>query len=191
LLRSIRVLLVAGLCLVAGALVPSTAQAATTMSLLDAVHSISAQSQGRASTQAICQPNVVIQSAGNGMFVTAELGYSNGDYAMLRARSGSIGPWELFTLCYDGRFYWFVSQANNGIVAAELGYSGGDASMLRARSTSVGVWEHFFILDQINFVVIRSAANSKFVSAELGYSGSSYAELRARANTFGAWESFL
>jgi hypothetical protein len=34
--------------------------------------------------------------AANGLWVSAELGYSGSEYGMLRARAGSIGPWELF-----------------------------------------------------------------------------------------------
>jgi len=178
-----------GVFLAIGLLIPPAAQAATPVRLSDAVHTLAAQ-RGQVGVQAICTANVVIQSAANGNYSSTELGFSGGDHAMLRARSSTIGPWELYTLCTDGTVSWFTSQANNRVVAAELGYSGGDYAMLRARSTSVGIWERFIIEDLGGAVAIKSSANNRYVAAELGYSGSSYGELRARSASIGPWEIF-
>ena len=37
-----------------------------------------------------------IQSDANNLYVSAELGYTGGNYGMLRARATSIGPWEQY-----------------------------------------------------------------------------------------------
>jgi hypothetical protein len=42
--------------------------------------------------------SIAIRSTQHNQYVSAELGYTGGDYGMLRARSSSIGPWESFTL---------------------------------------------------------------------------------------------
>jgi hypothetical protein len=34
--------------------------------------------------------------AANGLYVSAEIGYTGSYYGMLRARATSIGPWEIF-----------------------------------------------------------------------------------------------
>src|SRR5260370_38014898 len=48
-----------------------------------------------------CYDGDSILSAANARWVSAELGYTGGNYAMLRARATSIGPWERYALCYD------------------------------------------------------------------------------------------
>ncbi|MBV9615855.1 MAG: hypothetical protein JO031_10415, partial [Ktedonobacteraceae bacterium] len=147
-----------------------------------------------------------IFSLANSKYVAAELGYTGGNYAMLRARTASnaIGPWEVFNW-YAGvnGAYEIQSNANGLFVTAELGYTGGNYAMLRARtgSNAIGPWEQFFLytLNGCNPVttncqsLILSAANNKLVSAELGYTGGNYAMLRARTdpNKAGPWEQFL
>src|SRR5205814_86811 len=42
------------------------------------------------------------ESNANYGFVSAELGYTGGYYGMLRARSGSIGPWEQYSIGSSG-----------------------------------------------------------------------------------------
>lgn len=139
----------------------------------------------------ICR-TVRIQSVANGRFVSAELGYSGMNYAMLRARATVIGPWERFRLCFhfSNGTYTFYSLANNRYVSAELGYSGPNYAMLRARATVIGPWERFRIQWFPTYVTIRSAANNRLVSAELGYGGIRYAMLRGRATAVGPWEQF-
>jgi hypothetical protein len=48
------------------------------------------------SSNAVCIANATIFSLANNLYVSAELGYGGGDYAMLRARASAIGPWERF-----------------------------------------------------------------------------------------------
>jgi hypothetical protein len=43
-----------------------------------------------------CYDGDSILSAANGRWVSAELGYTGGNYAMLRARATAIGPWEQY-----------------------------------------------------------------------------------------------
>ena len=82
--------------------------------------------------------NLAIRSKRNGKWVSAELGYSGGRYAMLRARADSIGPWETFN-----GFSGLRNTKNGKYVSAELGYGGGLYGMLRARASSYGPWERF------------------------------------------------
>ncbi|MBV9713201.1 MAG: hypothetical protein JO011_20045 [Ktedonobacteraceae bacterium] len=98
-----------------------------------------------------------IFSLANSKYVAAELGYTGGNYAMLRActASNSIGPWEQFFLytlngcnpvttnCQS----LILSAANNKLVSAELGYTGGNYAMLRARTdpNKAGPWEQFLV----------------------------------------------
>jgi hypothetical protein len=81
---------------------------------------------------------VAIRSLANGRWVSAELGYGGGKYAMLRARATSIGPWETFNAGYGLR-----NIKNWRWVTAELGYTGSYYGMLRARGDHYGAWEHF------------------------------------------------
>ncbi len=91
-----------------------------------------------------CYDQQSIESAQNLDWVSAELGYTGANYAMLRARATAIGPWEKFTLfChllpFGPQFAYLViqSQANASYVSAELGYTGGSYAMLRARATAI------------------------------------------------------
>jgi len=140
-----------------------------------------------------CYNNQSIKSNANGRWVSAELGYSGGSYAMLRARATAIGPWEKYDLCYDytGSFWFIVSDANAKDVSAELGYSGGNYAMLRARASAVGPGEKYSLYcTTAGALLIKSNANGLWVSAELGYAGSDYAMLRARASAVGPWEQY-
>jgi hypothetical protein len=142
---------------------------------------------------AVCIVNANIHSLANNLFVSAELGYSGGNSAMLRARASVVGPWELYQLCnFVNTTTWFiVSQANGLAVSAELGYSGGNYGMLRARASVIGPWEQFAVHDNGDgSVSVLSLANNMWVSAELGYGGGSYGMLRARASAIGPWERF-
>jgi hypothetical protein len=130
-----------------------------------------------------------LKSGANGKYVTAELQYTGGDYAMLRARATSVGSWERFEFCWgsggnDSQLA-IRSLANGKWVSAELGYPGGDYAMLRARASSIGPWETFNGANGL-----RNVANWKFVTAELQYTGGDYAMLRARSSTLGSWEQF-
>ena len=82
--------------------------------------------------------NLAIRSLANGKWVSAELGRTGNDYAMLRARASSIGPWETFNGLSGLR-----NSTNWKWVTAELGQTGSRDAMLRARANSYGPWEHF------------------------------------------------
>jgi hypothetical protein len=141
-----------------------------------------------APAQAASCTDGALYSEANHRYVSAELGYSGSDYAMLRARATSIGPWERFEICYTttyGTHFSFRSLANGLWVSAELGYGGSLYGMLRARAGSIGSWEKFYGGNEI-----QSEANWKWVSAELGYGGGYYAMLRARADSVGPWEDW-
>jgi hypothetical protein len=98
----------------------------------------------------------VLVDRGNSNFVSAELGYTGNNYALLRSRASAIGPWEVFDLLrwslYDQAWIYqyslpttsgtfvFKSRANGRFVAAEFGWDG----RLRARATAIGPWEMFY-----------------------------------------------
>lgn len=138
---------------------------------------------------------ITLRSDANGNYVSAELGYTGGNYAMLRARAASQGPWENYTAYYiptsNGNEIAIRSNANNNYVSAELGYTGNNYAMLRARASAVGPWEKYYEIENSDGTFsLKSAANGNYVSAELGYTGSTYAMLRARASAIGPWETF-
>lgn len=55
-------------------------------------------------------------------YVSAELGYTGADYAMLGARSAGVGSWERFTLKGDCSQAWSICSDANGLyLGAELG----------------------------------------------------------------------
>ena len=145
-----------------------------------------------------CRANTVIISQGNSLYVSTDLDQGGDDekWGMLRAGwARSIGPWELFTLCYDGTNFDGVmtlrSQANNMYVSAEFGYTGSSYAMLRARASSVGPWEQFYLRNNWNGTwSISIYPGTQWVSAELGFSERSYGMLRARSGSAGPWEIF-
>lgn len=109
-----------------------------------------------------CTTDLAIK-AGNGLYVSAELGYGGNDYGLLRARAATVGPWEKFKLCHyqtPEPFYTLQSQANNLYVSVELGWPGESNAVLRARSSSYGPWERFkpSVINNI-----ASEANAKLV----------------------------
>jgi hypothetical protein len=96
---------------------------------------------------------VAIRSNANGLYVSAEIGYSSSDprYGMLRARARTVGPWETFRWGFynSGTVYGYSNvliAANGSYVSTELGYTGSTYAMLRARPNqkSIGPWEQFF-----------------------------------------------
>ena len=142
-----------------------------------------------------------IYSVANGLYVAAELGYTGGNYAMLRARTSpsKVDGWEVFNW-YGGtssNTFEIQSNANGLFVAAELGYTGGNYAMLRARTSSSKIdgWEQFYWYynSTTGISLIESAANNLFVAAELGYTGGNYAMLRARTSPskVDGWEQFI
>ena len=138
--------------------------------------------------------DLVFRSNANGDYVSAELGYTGSDYAMLRARAATKGAWESWTRVQLPTGHWAIrSNANGQYVSAELGYAGASYGELRARTPAngVGPWELFdFVTNADGTYSVRSLANGLYVSAELGYTGAYYGELRARASVVGAWEKF-
>jgi len=146
-----------------------------------------------------CYDQQSIMSQENLDWVSAELGYTGSNYAMLRARATTIGPWEKYDLCYDstGGYWYIVSDANGLYVSAEFGYPGDTYAMLRARSTSVGPWEKFTLTchvypfgPQTEYLTIQSQVNGNYVSTELSYTGSNYAMLRASAQSVTPTEEY-
>jgi hypothetical protein len=89
---------------------------------------------------------IAIRSNANSNYVSTELNYTGTEYAMLRARSATSGPWEKYYEIEnsDGTFS-LKSVANGNYVSAELGYGTSNPlyGVLRARSTSIGPWETF------------------------------------------------
>lgn len=147
--------------------------------------------------------NVAIRSQGNGLYVSAELGYSGDRYGMLRARASTIGPWEKFQLCqYIGTvgpgnaLYWtssLRSLANNKFVSVEYDYTGGWYGMLRARADSWGSWEILMIDDWNSPAHIGTASQIQIASAELDQQPAEWnAMLRMRpcCTKAGTWEGF-
>jgi hypothetical protein len=136
--------------------------------------------------------NYAISSCATNLFVSTEVGYTGGNYAMLRARAQVIGPWERYSFSTDSNGYLVIrSLQNNMFVSAELGYTGANQGMLRARASTPGPWEEFWPhYDGNGCWSFESHANGLFASAELGYTGPNYGMLRARAGVVGPWEEF-
>lgn len=86
-----------------------------------------------------------IQSLANGLYVSAELGWTGGLYGLLRARASTVGPWEKFNLLADPSWSGssLRSWANCKYVSAELGWTGEFNGLLRARADTVRQWERF------------------------------------------------
>jgi hypothetical protein len=133
-----------------------------------------------------------IQSAYNGLYVSTEVDYSGAEKGMLRARSTSVGPWELYQICWrdggGGSTDAIWSDGAAKFVTAEIGPEAVVYGMLRARANSVGAWEEFTILGGPKMLI--NAANGLWVSAEFGWSGNWYGMLRARAESIGEWEEY-
>jgi len=115
-------------------------------------------------------------------YVSTELGYTGSLNGILRARSGSVGPWEKYLLVYNDDGTASLMSTANG--------------KLHARSDVVGPWEEFTMVSDNGAFALRSAHQYNgmlaYVSAELGYdkSYSLYGELRARNGSIGDWERF-
>jgi len=131
-----------------------------------------------------------LYSKANNRYVSAELGYTGGNYGMLRARATTVGSWERFVVCFGSASnpndVTIRSTANNLYVAAELDYYGYLYGMLRARASSAGSWETF----RASTGGLLTTANYKFVSVELNYANTTWAMLRSRSDTAGPWEQF-
>jgi hypothetical protein len=127
-----------------------------------------------------------------GLYVSDELGYAGGEKGMLRARSSSVGPWELYQFCGNAQTgaAAIFADGNAAWVSTEVSYSGALYGMLRARSFSIGAWEEYSLAGVEGAFSIWSAANARWVSAEYGDSGNWWGMLRARSETIGAWESY-
>jgi hypothetical protein len=143
-----------------------------------------------------CGQLLAFKSVAANRYVSAELDYSGGGWAMLRARATSIGPWEQFSLCGQGNQTALWSVAAGNYVSMEYGYGGGAWAMLRARSATHDAWEHFS-LEHIgscgdSCTAIRSTFTDRLVTAELAYEDGDYGMLRARTTgTPEAWEQFV
>jgi len=126
-------------------------------------------------------------------FVSAEYGWDGHGGGMLRARSETLGPWEVFGLCpYDG--YWLIHSPEKDLfVATEKDYSGNDKGMLRARTLpeAIGTWEQYTIdVLQSGDYTIKARANGNYVTVERQWTGDRFGMLRARSSSVGPWEKF-
>lgn len=88
----------------------------------------------------------ISESASPFKWTSAELGYSDGDNGMLRARASTVGPWERYQIiCLNNSGNFAIrSKANGRYVSTEFGYTGERYEMLRARATVVGGWENYY-----------------------------------------------
>jgi hypothetical protein len=170
---------------------PVTTPVGTTRSLV----TIAAQLQV-AAPPALPTQSIVLRSAANDKYVTAEIGYASTDplYGMLRARADVKGAWEAWTeVKLPGGNVALKNNANGLYVSAELGYTGSDYAVLRARSAAIGPFELFNLFsnsDGTFSLQSTDIGNQEYVSAELGYTGPHYGELRARSASTGPWERF-
>jgi hypothetical protein len=128
-------------------------------------------------------------------YVSAEFGWDGHGGGMLRARSETLGPWEIFEMCpYDG--YWLIASLGDPqpgrvpYVATEKEYSGDDKGMLRARSEAIGTWEQYTVVTGPDWVALKARANDRYVSVERQWTGDRFGMLRARSATIGPWEKF-
>jgi hypothetical protein len=143
---------------------------------------------GLADTSFTCR----IRSRANGNYVSTELGDTGILQNVLRARSGTVGPWERYLCLEVGTNRWAImSLANDKYVSTELGYPGVLQGTLRARSSRVGAWETYILVPGPSCLCYTlQGANSEYTSVELRYPGSTYGLLRARAATPQSWEQF-
>jgi hypothetical protein len=144
------------------------------------------------SSTSACTEEGYMWSADTGLFVSTELGYGEPDWAVLRARASSVGPWELYQVCQYQSAQEIWSNAAQRWVTAEDGRTGNDYGMLRAVSTGIGVLQRFYFTDYYNGGALpmsfESLYNGRWVSDEEGFTGMWYGMLRARAEGIGAWE---
>lgn len=87
-----------------------------------------------------------LRSNANHLYVSAEVGYTGIFSGLLRARNGTVGPWEMFSKdSFDQPGFWLLSQQNHDFVTSELGYPANDGKygMLRARTVAPSTWEYF------------------------------------------------
>jgi hypothetical protein len=136
--------------------------------------------------------NCVIRSTASGKFVSTELHGTGRLYRALRARAGTVGPWERYRcIALDATEWAIKSLANGKYVAAEASYPGSRYGTLRARASAIGPLETFTISSVPGCsCVALGATNSKYVSAELRDAGSAQGLLRARSASIGSWEKF-
>jgi hypothetical protein len=139
---------------------------------------------------------VSFQSIANGKYVTAELGKVGTHYGMLRARATSVGPWELFKLCYhtDGGWFHIESWENKLFVRVHDFAEGRYQWMLTASASSLsGAATFYRDTGSVGWSAFRYSATFKWVSTELSpqtYPPDELGMLRARANAIGPWEQF-
>ena len=141
-----------------------------------------------------CSSDFQLQSADDGLYVSAEMGYTGNNYAMLRARAATVGPWERYNLTYDtSTGTWSIQSLDNNLfVSTELSFTGNNYAMLRARSSTASIWERYNLYyNRVSGTwEIQSARNNLYISTEVDFTGSNYAMLRARASTVGPWEQY-
>jgi hypothetical protein len=141
-----------------------------------------------------CWHDITIKSVANGRYVSAEIGWEDGDYGTLRARALAPGKWERFIVCRDARtgVTKLRAQANNEFVSAELDNAGARYGMLRAQAEKAGGWERYYSNSapggQFSFY---ARDNRRWVSAEVTFRGDLEGVLRARATSVSAEQTFV
>ncbi|HEV7898273.1 MAG TPA: hypothetical protein VGP31_10560 [Planosporangium sp.] len=78
--------------------------------------------------------------------MSIEWGYSSYLYAMLRARSSTMGSWETMMIDSGNNPAHIGTPSQLNIAAAELGYNADSYALLRMRSTQAGPWEGFYFV---------------------------------------------
>lgn len=169
--------------------IPSTKTTGVSRSLATIVNRLNQQ----VTTPVPATSALVLRSApvANSLFVSAELGYTGSGYAMMRARSSSLGSWESWTkVSLPGGLIALRNNANSKYASADPG-----TSELHASAAQIGENEVFSMTyNSDGTYSLRTArlidSNNRYVSAELGFTGSTYGELRARATAIGSWEKY-
>jgi hypothetical protein len=138
-----------------------------------------------------CGAQGYIWSKFNGLYVSTEVGYPAGEKGLLRARSATVGPWELYQICApkasgEPRYLWSDGAAK--WVTAEDGSTGEWYGAMRARSNSIGAWEEYGFIGH-TFI---NGSNGRWVAGEFGYPYGTrfYGMLRDRSEGVGPWEEW-
>jgi len=135
---------------------------------------------------------VSFANADRDLVVSVELGHTGIHYAELRARSGSVGPWERFTMCWlTDRVFTLKSLANGKYVSNRENDAAPYQYLLTATADVVGEWEKFTAYDVPDYFEGFTGSSGLFVSADFSYPGSYSGDLVANRGELGPWETFL
>jgi hypothetical protein len=135
-----------------------------------------------------------IRSVANGLFVSAEVGYSASASldGLLRARASVAQGWEQFVIvgdCTGSIGCAIYSPATNAFVTSQRN-SALNPTLERATPGAVDFFQTVGDCKSAAGCAIRSRSNGAYLSAELGYTGDMYGAIRARASVAQSWEHF-